>query len=63
MEDLFDLRSESLFKDIFGFASINKRDDRLPPDDPDDSFRAGSKSYQSGDYDGAIKHYSKVIET
>ena len=62
MEDLFDLRPENLFKDIFGFASINKRDDRLPPDDPDDSFRAGSKSYQSGDYDGAIKHYSKVIE-
>ena len=62
MEDLFDLRPESLFKDIFGFASVNGRNDPLLSNDSDAYFKAGNQSYQRRDYGGAIKHYSKAIK-
>ena len=58
IEGLFDLRPESLFKDIFGFASIHKRNAPLLYD----PFRLGNEFYESENYDKAIEYYTKAIE-
>ena len=57
IEDLFDLRPESLFKDIFGFASIHKRNAPLLYD----PFRLGNEFYENENYDKAIEYYNKAI--
>ena len=57
IEDLFDLRPKSLFKDIFGFASVNKRDDPLLYE----PFILGNEFYENENYDKAIEYYNKAI--
>ena len=63
LADIFDVRERSLFRDVYGFSSVNRAVSpvRLMTD-PDYYLMRGNSFYQQGDYSEAIESYGRCIE-
>ena len=56
------IREETLFKDVYGFASVNRSSSPVPPfGNYEWYFLLGSRKYQEGEYQGAIENYNQAI--
>ena len=62
MRILFNLRPENLFKDIIGFASVNRRNDLLPPTNVDNCHALGAKFFNSKNYEKAEGYFSRALQ-
>ena len=62
MEELHDIREESLFPDFVGFAYIQRADAPYLTFDAKEYFRSGVKAGQRGQYSEAIEDFTKAIE-
>lgn len=63
LADIFDVSERSLFRDVYGFSSVNRSVSpvRLMKD-PDYFLMRGNSFYQQGDYDEAIESYGRCVE-
>ena len=63
LADIFDVSERSLFRDVYGFSSVNRAVSpvRLMTD-PDYYLMRGNSFYQQGDYSEAIESYGRCIE-
>ncbi len=62
LEKAYDINEESLFRDLYGFASVNQSSCLIHHFDyPVDYFQLGNREYQRGHHCEAIAHYDKVI--
>ena len=56
------IREETLFKDVYGFAQVNRPSYPVPPfEGPELYLLFGSRKAQEGDYQGAIVDYDRSI--
>ena len=56
------IREETLFKDVYGFAQVNRASYPVPPfEGPELYLLFGSRKAQEGDYQGAIVDYDRSI--
>ena len=56
-----DFDDNALFLDVYGFAQASKRR-QIPDISPAAHVRNGNRSYQQGDFDRAVEHYSRAID-
>ena len=62
LEETCAIREESLFKDLYGFASVNRASYPVPPfEGPELYFLFGDRKVQEGDFQGAIDYYERAI--
>ncbi len=62
LETTYAIREESLFKDVYGFSSVNQASDPVPTfEHPESYFLSGNRKYQEGYYQEAIENYDQVI--
>ena len=63
LADIFDVSEHSLFRDVYGFSSVNRAVSpvRLMTD-PDYYLMRGNSFYQQGNYSEAIESYGRCIE-
>ena len=59
----FDIDRSSLFRDFYGFTTINKADSDIPLfNSPTNYFELGNTAYQKKEHKEAIRYYSKAID-
>ena len=62
LEVTYAIREESLFKDLYGFASVNRASYPIPPfEGPELYWIIGNRKAQEGDFQGAIEYYDRAI--
>ena len=62
LDTIYAIREESLFKDVYGFASVNRASYPIPAfEGPELYFLFGNRKYQERDYQGAIDDYGQAI--
>ena len=61
LEDLQDIREESLFPDFVGFAYTQRYNAPYPTSDVEEYFRRGVEAQQRGQYSEAIENFTKAI--
>ena len=62
LEELHDIREESLFPDFVGFAYIQRSNAPYPTFDAEEYLRRGVEAGQRGQYSEAIEDFTKAIE-
>ena len=62
LETIYAVREESLFRDIYGFASVNQASDLVPSfEHPESYFLFGNRKYQERAYQEAIDNFDRAI--
>ena len=62
LDDNYAIREEALYKDVYGFASVNRASYPIPAfEGPELYWLFGNRKYQEGDYQGAIDNYDRSI--
>ena len=62
LENVYAVREESLFKDVYGFASFNRASYPIPHlENPEWYFLLGSRKFQEGDFQGAVDNYDQAL--
>ena len=62
LEDLHDIREESLFPDFVGFAYTQRSNALYPTPNAEEYLRRGAEALQRGQYSEAIEDFTKAIE-
>ena len=62
LEDLHDIREESLFPDFVGFAYTQRPNTPYPILNAEEYISRGTEALQRGQYSEAIEYFTKVIE-
>ena len=62
LEDLHDIREESLFPDFVGFAYTQRSNALYPTSNAEEYLRRGAEALQRGQYSEAIEDFTKAIE-
>ena len=62
LEVTYAIGEESLFKDVYGFASVNRASYPVPPfEGPELYFLFGDRKAQEGDFQAAIDYYDRAV--
>ena len=62
LDTIHAIREETLFKDVYGFAQVNRASYPVPPfEGPELYFLFGDRKAQEGDFQGAIDYYDRAI--
>ena len=62
LDTIHAIREETLFKDVYGFASVNGALYPIPTfESAERYFLFGNRNFQDGDYQGAIDNYDQAI--
>ena len=63
LDTIHAIREETLFKDVYGFAQVNRASYSVPPfEGPELYLLFGNRRAQQGDYQGAIGNYDQAIQ-